>query len=68
MIIYVYVTVPVLSNVTASFQGSPALSDPELMPSDASAVVKNSVETGSLTSKTKGKVYLLVGIRLGRFN
>nr|GEX03060.1 protein REVEILLE 6 [Tanacetum cinerariifolium] len=44
---------PVLSNVTASFQASPALSDPELMPSDTSTVVKNSVETGSLTSKTK---------------
>ncbi|KVI07124.1 protein REVEILLE 6 isoform X1 [Cynara cardunculus var. scolymus] len=40
---------PVLSNVTASFQTSPASTDPEFNPSDPSAVVKNQVETGSLS-------------------
>ncbi|GJW61366.1 hypothetical protein Tco_0110701 [Tanacetum coccineum] len=68
LIRFVYVAAPMLSNVTASFQASPTLSNPELMSSDTSTIVKNSVETGSLTSKTKGKEYVLVDISLGSFN
>lgn len=44
---------PVLSNVTASFQTSPALADPEFNRSDPSAVVKDPVETGSLSGIVK---------------
>nr|XP_043616848.1 protein REVEILLE 6 [Erigeron canadensis] len=44
---------PVLSNVTTSFQTSPALSDSEFIRTDSSAVVKNSVESDSLSHAEK---------------
>ncbi|KAI3784024.1 hypothetical protein L1987_43115 [Smallanthus sonchifolius] len=47
---------PVLSNVTAPFQTTPALTDPELLRSDPSKVVKNSVETGGRYRMAKDDV------------
>ncbi|KAJ9545771.1 hypothetical protein OSB04_025478 [Centaurea solstitialis] len=47
---------PVLANVTASFQTSPASSDPEFNSSDPSTVAKNPVETGSLPGVVKDDI------------
>ncbi|KAJ0525760.1 putative transcription factor MYB-HB-like family [Helianthus annuus] len=47
---------PVLSNVAATLQTTPALTDPELLRADPSKVVKNSVETGGLSRIAKDGV------------
>lgn len=61
-------TAPVLSNVITSFQTSPAAAhtDPESMRNDPSTVVKNSVETCSLSCVGKGKESVWVDIRNSR--
>lgn len=51
-----------LSNVSASFQFTPALTDPELIRADPSKAVKNSGEIGGLSRTAKGKYTQFCGL------